>query len=213
MRGRNCFCLLRQWRINGKLVLLRILARPKTMTEAPSKPLTPAAIAKRVDDTWQEVLQENKLVWSKADISKMLLHIDVPPETAIARGMTIGAAIGLTSAGKRIAGHIKSEEQLLRVLQEMRSSGSKIPSILRKASKEMLKALPRRGGPGRQPKLSPREASLMCDQIALFIRQKNSLKKSLQRASELSPSILKGKKVGSRTLQKAWDKRDEHGPQ
>ena len=183
------------------------------MPEPPSKPLPPAAIAKRIDDVWREILQENKLVWSKADVRQMLHVLDLPPETAIARGMTIGAAIGLTSAGKQIANRIKSEEQLLRVLQEMRSNGSKIPSLLRKATKEMLKALPRRGGPGRQPKLSPREARLMCDQIALFIRQKHSLKKSLQLASDLSVSILNGKKVGSRTLQKAWAKRDEQETQ
>jgi hypothetical protein len=67
--------------------------------------------------------------------------------------------------------------------------------------------LPRKGGPGRQPKLSAAEASRACDHIATFIRQKNSLKAALQKTSNASLSLF-GKKVSARTLQKAWDNRD-----
>jgi len=51
----------------------------------------------------------------------------------------------------------------------------------------------------------------MCDHIALLIRQKHTLKLALQKVSELSPSILHGKKASPRKLQKAWDRRDEFG--
>ncbi len=173
-----------------------------------SVPLTPDEIAKRIDAAWHEVLEENGLAFDKSDFMEALKQIDLSPETAIAKGLTIGAAIGLTSAGKQIAHQIKDEKQLDDVLQDMRTNGTKIPSLLRRAVKEMTQTLPRRGGPGRKPKLSPKEARIMCDQISLFIRQKNSLKKSLQLTSNLAPSLLNGKKVGARTLQNAWKERD-----
>jgi type II secretory pathway component PulF len=71
------------------------------------------------------------------------------------------------------------------------------------------RALPRRGGPGRQPKLNATQSSQVCDQIALFLRQGHTLKQALQKVAELSITLF-GKKVGARTLQKAWDKRREY---
>jgi hypothetical protein len=81
--------------------------------------------------------------------------------------------------------------------------------MTRKAFKMMAATLPRAGGPGRQPKLNPQEASKVCDQIGMFIRQGYKLKEALLKTADLCPTML-GKKVGSRTLQKAWDSRKKH---
>lgn len=171
--------------------------------------LSRTEMAKRIDAAWHQILEENGLVFNPTELKAMIKTAHLSPQANLARGLTIGAAIGLSSAGKKVAPMIRSEEQFYRVLQEMKRAGDKIPTMLRKATKDMARALPRKGGPGRQPKLSPREASLMCDQIALFIRQKNTLRQALQKTSELSPRILEGKTVSPRTLQKAWDIRDK----
>jgi hypothetical protein len=168
-----------------------------------------AEIVRRVDEEWSQMLERSGLGWSRVAAKKMLRAMDLPPETIVAYGVTWGAALGLSSLGDEIAHEVKSQEQLEEVLQGMRERGEEMPTLFRKAVKDVVRALPRRGGPGRQPKLSPKEASLMCDQISLFIRQKMKLKQALQKASELSPSLLGGKKVSPRTLQKAWDSRDK----
>jgi len=72
-----------------------------------------------------------------------------------------------------------------------------MPTAIRKATKELGHALPRRGGPGRQPKLNVAQAAHVCDQIALFMRQGHTPKDALQKVAELTPTLL-GKKVGAR---------------
>jgi type II secretory pathway component PulF len=122
----------------------------------------------------------------------------------------IGAGILglLRDFGKSLARKIKNEQQLTKALQDIKQVGYDMPTMIRKATKLLVSKLPRRGGPGRQPKLSPPEAAQVCDQIAVFIRQNHNLKQALQKVAELTPTLL-GKKVGARTLQKAWDKRGE----
>jgi type II secretory pathway component PulF len=107
-----------------------------------------------------------------------------------------------------LAAKIEDEEQLRAAIKRIKEGREKLPTILRKAMKQVTAVLPRRGGPGRQPKLKPNEASQMCDQIAMFIRQNNNLKQALQKVSQLTPQLL-GKKVSPRTLQKAWNKRGQ----
>jgi hypothetical protein len=102
--------------------------------------------------------------------------------------------------------NIKTEDELKKVLEEMKGQREKLPAATRKVLKAVGAMLPRRGGPGRQPKLDSKQASRACDQIAVFIRQKHTLKEALQKVSEISPTVL-GQKVGARTLQKAWNKR------
>jgi len=174
------------------------------------KKLTEAEVARRLDETFHKILEENGLLlWSPDELKEMLKSVHISPNTKLARGLSIGAMIGLSSAGKKVAPLIKTEEQLDRALQAMRQQGDKIPTMMRKAAKEMTLMLPRRGGPGRQPKLTAEEKSLMCDLIASFIRQKMKLKPALAKASEQAPGMLGGKKVSARTLQKAWDERDK----
>jgi hypothetical protein len=174
--------------------------------------LSRAEIEREVEQAWQQMLENNgSFEWNPTSVEKTLKQTNVPRETRVVQGLTMGAALGLGGMGKNLASHIKTREQLEEILREIRKCGEMMPTILRKATKQMIGTLPRRGGPGRRPKLDRKEASQMCDQIALFIRQKYSLKQALQKVSELSPSILSGKKVSPRTLQKAWGRRDEFG--
>ena len=70
----------------------------------------------------------------------------------------------------------------------------------------LVSALPRRGGPGRQRKLTPTEAARACDHIGTFMRQGSSVTVALRKAAEASETLI-GKKVSARTLQKAWKDR------
>lgn len=171
--------------------------------------LTKAKIETQLDEAWREVLKESGLISSFADIKRGLRELNLSPELDLGSGFTLGMSLGLVNAGKILARKVKTEVELEKALREIKEAGEKMPTAMRKAFKEVARSLPRRGGPGRRPKLSPKEASLMCDQIALFIRQKYGLKEALRKAADLSPSILSGKKVSPRTLQKAWDMRGE----
>jgi hypothetical protein len=172
--------------------------------------LSKAEIAKRVDEQWRRILQENGLAGSSKDLKQMLKAADIPIEERLAHGLTIGAAIGLGGLGEKVASMVKSQEDLDRLFQEMSQFGDKAPSMLRKAFKDTARTLPRKGGPGRSHKLDLREATLMCDEIASIIRQQNiSQKQALRIASERSPKLLSGKTVGARTLWEVWNNRDK----
>jgi len=180
-------------------------------TQMEKKPrLTKAEIETRLDEEWREVLKASGLISSFADIKRGLRELDLSPEIDLGSGFTLGMSLGLVNAGKILARKVKTEVELEEALQKIKEAGEKMPTAVRKAMKEVARSLPRRGGPGRRPKLSPKEASVMCDQIALFIRQKYGLKEALKKAADLSPSILGGKKVSARTLQKAWGRRGEY---
>jgi hypothetical protein len=60
----------------------------------------------------------------------------------------------------------------------MRQISEAMPTTTRKTMKMFLSKLPRKGGPGRQPKLDSKQASLACDQIAVFISQKHPVKEA-----------------------------------
>jgi hypothetical protein len=175
-----------------------------------SRALSQAEIARRIDEAYRKILEENGLsLWSPDELKDMLKTVHLSPHTTLVRGLTIGAMIGISSPGKKLAPMIKSEEQLDRVLEGLREHFDKSPTMMRKAAKDMMRALPRKGGPGRQRKLSPEEASLMCDQIGQLIREGKKLKPALEEAAKQSSRILGGKRVGARTLQNAWNDRQK----
>jgi hypothetical protein len=170
-----------------------------------------AVIKQTIDDTFRQVLEENSLaLWTPNAMLDLLRRMDLSPDEKVVQGMTIAQTLGIDSPGEYMTKVIKTQEQLDAAVEALRGEGRKIPTFLRKAYKQAGQSLPRRGGPGRSALLTPQEAAIMCDQVSLFYREKNSLKKSLQMAAELSPKLLGGKKVGPRTLHKHWIKRDEY---
>jgi len=126
----------------------------------------------------------------------------------LGQGLTLGMFVGQASLGKALARQIKNRGQLEDAVILIKRLRDVLPTAFRKGMKEIARELPRRGGPGRQPKLNGPEASKACDHIAMFIRQKHTLKQALQMMAESSQAFL-GKKVSARTLQKAWDRRDK----
>ena len=168
--------------------------------------LTRIEITRRIDQAWREM--QEAIGFIPAEASKSLKDLNLSPELHLWQGLTLGMFVGQGSLGKGLAQQIKTREQLEEVMQQIKRIGDVLPTAFRKGMKEIARKLPRRGGPGRQPKLSAKESSKACDHIAMFIRQKHTLKQALQMMSESSLSIL-GKKVGARTLQKAWDNRDK----
>jgi hypothetical protein len=164
---------------------------------------------KKLEQAWRDVLNENGLIPGPAEVKKILREVHLSHEAPIGRGLTIGMSLGLGGIGKALARKVKTETQLEDALTRIREAGEKMPTAIRKATKELGHALPRRGGPGRQPKLTATKAAKACDQIGLFVRQGHTVKEALKKVAELTPSLF-GKKVGARTLQKAWDKRSEY---
>jgi hypothetical protein len=180
------------------------------------KQLSRAVIEKRLSQAWQETV-EYCFSLSPTQAKQLVRGLFMKPEKKVglkdrndgARIFNAGLAMAMGDMGRYYIRRtkIRTEEQLAKALIELQQVREKMPAATRKAMKALSSMLPRRGGPGRQPKLNSGEASRACDHIAMFIRQKHSLKQALQMMAESSPSIL-GKKVGARTLQKAWDKRD-----
>ena len=182
---------------------------PKEQNMKRSKRLPRREVEKKLDEAWQEALKEINLVASPAEANKVLKETNLGLNEVVARGLTIGMAFGLRGMGKELArrDQVTTQEQLDKTLGEIKRMANDMPTAIRKAARIISSALPRRGGPGRQPKLKPIQASQACDQIAAFIRRKHKLKEALQEVAKLTP-ILFGKKVGTRTLQKAWDNRE-----
>jgi len=180
--------------------------------------LTQAVILKRLDETWDEVLASCfglTQAEAKRHVRQSLTSSDDSDSDSVqGQSRLLMAALDLAlgkngrDAFRKQARSIKTEEDLARAIQRIRDSAEVIPSATRKAMKMISAMMPRRGGPGRQPKLGANDAGRACDQIALFVRQGNAVKVALQKTADLSPTLL-GKKVSARTLQKAWKNRDK----
>lgn len=184
-----------------------LLRRTSRMAKA-QKTLSRAEIEQTLNREWSAILEESRLNPDPDALRKLSKTKGLQPEVYVAGGLTITIGALLQNFGKKVASNpkIKSEEDLQRVVRAMREVRNELPTQIRKAVKQVTTSLPRRGGPGRQPKLLPNEASQMCDQIATFLRHKHTLKQALQKVSDLTPQLL-GKRVSPRTLQKGWDKR------
>lgn len=172
------------------------------------KRLTKKEITKRFDAAYRDLLEGTGLKLDVDEMKRVLKASNISPHHRVAEGMSLGMALGVLSWGTTASRAIKTEDQLNKVLLKLKDMKEKLPTLARKATKEVVSKLPRRGGPGRTPLLNARESSMVCDQIGVFIRQKNSVNESLAKTAELTPTLL-GKKVSARTLQKAWDKRDQ----
>ena len=176
------------------------------------KRLTRAVIEKRLTQAWQKALEDcyGLSPTQARQLVKGTRPAALEDRSTVAKKLNAAIAMALADVGRYFINRskIRTEQQLAKALEEIKQAREKMPTATRKAMKIVSTMLPRRGGPGRQPKLNPREASKACDHIAMFIRQKHTLKQALQLMAESSQSIL-GKKVSARTLQKAWDKRDQ----
>ena len=94
------------------------------------------------------------------------------------------------------------------MLQSVNAELEQTPTIARNSIERIKSSLPRRGGPGREPKLDAPECSVVSQEILKLIGKKYKVKDALVEVSRMCPQLI-GKSVSPRTLQKAWDRRDE----
>jgi hypothetical protein len=175
------------------------------------KQLSRAEVERILNREWTAILEESKLNPAPDALRKLSKRKGLSPEIYVSEGMTITLGVQLQDFGRKFASasaaNIKDEVELQAVIQRMRLVRNGLPTEIRKAMKLVAGSLPRRGGPGRQPKMQPQEANQMCDQIATFLRHRHTIKQALKKSSDLTPQLL-GKRVSPRTLQKAWNNRE-----
>lgn len=127
-------------------------------------------------------------------------------ELAKAKGLQIGFQTADRSMEEFLP-QIQTREDLDQVVQAFTETAEKASTIVRNAMDEIRADLPRQGGPGRTPKLDERESAIVCKEILKLIGRKYSVTKAIKEVSTMCP-VLTGKTVGTRTLHKAWDRRD-----
>jgi hypothetical protein len=179
---------------------------------AKAKRLTQAYVLRRLDETWDEVLTSCFGLTQTAAQGQLRQLLRSSDDGSDNHGQLFKAALDLAlgkegrDAFRKQAQQIQTEADLARAIARIRETADVIPSVTRKATKMLVSALPRRGGPGRRRKLTATEAARACDHIGTFMRQGGSLTVALRKAAEASETLI-GKKVSARTLQKAWKDR------
>jgi hypothetical protein len=182
------------------------MAKPKKFSQA--------EVARQLDNEFIAMRQKIGFNPSPEELTKLANAEGAGSVLFVAGGVSITFRNLLQGYGKTLAStvKIKNEEELRDLIRTFRKEQEEMSTVIRKAMKLAQTSLPRRGGPGRQPKLTSSQASQMCDQIALCMRQGGNLKQALQKVSQLAPQLLLGKKVSPRTLQKAWNQRGQIAP-
>jgi hypothetical protein len=178
--------------------------------------LTRAEVRKQVNEAWDETLTRG-FGFTPVEARQTLRDLvapgraaDVSKDKGLAEQLAAGISVLFGMSGRQKfeerTRKVKTQAELERLVQEMREMSERLPTVTRAALQSLSKILPRRGGPGRRPKLTAKEANEACNHIAVFIRSGLNVKQALQKCADLSLQVL-GKKVGSRTLQKAWNNR------
>ncbi|HEV2288557.1 MAG TPA: hypothetical protein VGR81_06345 [Candidatus Acidoferrales bacterium] len=101
-----------------------------------------------------------------------------------------------------------SEEEIETVCRKLKSTVPEMATAIRKGFKDMLKGLPRRGGPGRGEILSAAEKMEACDQIT-FLLKRNEVKRWRDIFESVAEQFrTRGKNVSARTIKRAWESRE-----
>lgn len=171
--------------------------------------VTKEEVESRINEAVRKLFERVGLKADPSTVKELLAaNSKLPAEKQMAKGIELGLQLGFGSFANTCDTGIKTRQDLEKVLHTIGEATERAPTMARGALTQALKNLPRRGGPGRIPKLDARESATVCKQILQFIGQKYTVKEALGKTSEMCPVLL-GKTVSPRTLQKAWDKRDE----
>ncbi len=179
---------------------------------AKTKRLTQVYVLKRLDDTWDEVLTSCFGLTQSEAQGQLRQSFKSSDDGSDDHGPIFLAALDLAlgkegrDAFRKQARKIRTEADLAQAIARIRETADVIPSATRKAMAMLVKVLPRKGGPGRQSKLTATEAARACDHIGTFMRQGSSVTLALKKAADASETLI-GKRVSARTLQKAWKNR------
>jgi hypothetical protein len=105
--------------------------------------------------------------------------------------------------------HIRTQQDLDGLVQEIDTRAEQAPTMVRNELDRIRAKLPRRGGPGREPKLDSQQSTIVCKEtLKLMGKKKFGITEALAEVSKMCPALL-GKSVSPRTLRDAWDRRDE----
>jgi hypothetical protein len=105
--------------------------------------------------------------------------------------------------------NIRTRKDLDDMVQACGDVIEQAPTIARTAIDQIKAQIPRRGGPGRIPKLDAKESTVVCRQILKLIGRKVNSKDAFAEVSRMCPELLQ-KTVSARTLEKIWAKRDQY---
>jgi hypothetical protein len=109
---------------------------------------------------------------------------------------------------EEILPNIRTRKDLDEMVQAFGELIEQAPTIARTTIDQIKAQIPRRGGPGRIPKLDFQESTVVCKEILKLVGRKYKVKDACVEVSKMCPDLLQ-KTVSPRTLQKTWDKRDE----
>ncbi len=178
--------------------------------------VTQRVVEKRLLAAWDEVLSE-AFAMSQVDFQSLMKGM-FDPNVKVRGGTTdedsrdvvvvVRTAIRNAAivALKREARDIHTERELSRKIEEVRQRSEGLPTAIRATLRQFAASLPRRGGPGRTPKLTPEQEKNARQHILDFIGQGCGMKAAIGRTAAASPALL-GTKVGVRTLETIWARR------
>lgn len=132
----------------------------------------------------------------------------LPPGEQLPKAVQLALRFGLGSATKKQAQQIKTREDMNRVLATISEAAERAPTNVREALKEFQRSLVRRGGPGRKKILTPQQTAFLFDRITEKYRSGTPIKIAIRETAAEAPELI-GKKVGARTLENSWAKRNE----
>jgi hypothetical protein len=144
-----------------------------------------------------------------SEVKELLAENDkLPPNDRMPKLMEMAFRFAFGSFANKYKTGIRTREDLAKVLHTIGEASEQAPTMARATLKQLQRNLPRRGGPGRIPKLNPEESARVCDEIARYIRQGLKVKEAIAKASNKCPELI-GKTVSPRTLETTWSKRKE----
>jgi hypothetical protein len=134
------------------------------------------------------------------------LHTELSREQQQMMAKAMGLQIALQAGRDQLLSEVRTKQDLDNALRAIDEAAEQSPTIARKVMDQIRAELPRRGGPGREPKLNPEESAKVCDEIARYVREGDRVKQAIAKTSAKCLELI-GKAVGTRTLEKAWSKR------
>lgn len=105
--------------------------------------------------------------------------------------------------------NIRTKDELDQMVQNISAGAEQTSTIAREQLDLIREKLPRRGGPGRKPKLNNQQAKILCEEVLKLVGKKYTVGDALQGISDNSLALV-GVHVGKRTLQTMWGKRKEY---
>src|ERR1700720_213188 len=88
--------------------------------------LTKKEIAKRVDAAYRDLLEETGFKFDPDEMNRVLKASNVSPHKRVAKGISWGMALGVLSWGETASREIKTEEQLNKVLIDIRQAAERL---------------------------------------------------------------------------------------